>query len=96
MGKRLTKSELTGLLILALIIVAILGLAFGLRGRTENESAGPKMEMEILDTLPTPVETRTVEEKKPKKKSRAKKSAAKKVSGYKEKADPFADTVPKY
>lgn len=100
MKNRFTKTELTGLILLAVLIVAVTGCALLVKScdATGGSSTAPPFEIQVVDTVETPAPThsarKTGEKKKSKKRKKA--SAAKKSSrgSQAQRTDPFADTIP--
>lgn len=100
----LTKTELTGLILLGVLVVAITGIAFlakdcgGSDGASIQEQ-GPRAVISVADTTAMPAKTETVPAK-PRKAKQAKKNAKKRaapaVKAKAEKKDPFSDTIPRY
>lgn len=101
MKKPLGKTEITGLILLALLIAAITGCALLVKDCRGIQENSPEHEIVVLDTLPLPAETQAVKKssrksaKKPKKtkKKNRKKTASKKAPART--VDPFGDTIPR-
>ena len=101
MKKKLTTTEVTGVIMLAVLVAAITSAAFLLKNCSGVQSIqSPEVRVEILDTLATPVNTREAGRdinKKSAKKSK-KRKAGKKVKSESRQGkvkDPFSDTIPK-
>lgn len=94
--KGFSKTELTGLILLAILIILILTASFSLRGCSdEASSSAPPLEIVAVDTADVPVPTVEIKQKKKKSKNKKKKTA-KKGSAPFSRPDPFKDTVPTY
>lgn len=97
MKKGLGKTELTGLILLAILIVGITGCALLLRERSAPKEFHPEPDLktELLDTLPQndQAKKRSGKNQKPKTKKTSKKKGSKKKAAPLRK-DPFADTIP--
>lgn len=102
MKNALSKTELTGLFLLAILVVAITGGAFLLKGCNEAKlpPPDPNLKVESVDTSAPEVkeeEGKKKREKKKKKKGRQSKSSASRSGRETRPArDPFSDTVPRY
>ena len=108
MSKGLNKTELTGLLLLAILIVAVTACAFFLKGCDGNGSDQTEYPVQVVDSLTpgsdyydTTPRKNTSGRSSRKKSGGRKKSAAGKASpgragqkGTPVLTDPFADTIP--
>ena len=107
MKNPLGRSELIGLLLLAIIVVGISLCAIFTRGCSAESSVqqDPQFMVTVLDTLPAPVNTESAAGKSPKKAEKAtKKKSSKSAKSRKKKSsesspafrrtDPFSDTIP--
>lgn len=95
MKNPLTRSEITGLALLVLVIVLVsLGALLPRRCSTPADSLGPEIRLEVIDSAPAPAPTR--KERGPKarkKKSTPTKKAAKSAAKTPQRRDPFTDTI---
>lgn len=102
MGKRFSRTELTGLILLALVIVAITLVAFFLRACSENPTSPQPapLNIEEIDSVAHSErnEASTGIKKKTKGKAGKKKTAKGKAGKAKEtpapRRNPFGDTIP--
>lgn len=102
MGKRFSRTELTGLILLALVIVAITLVAFFMRACSENPTA-PKpqpLNIEVIDSVAHSERNEASAGSKKKAKGRGgkKKTGKGKAGKAKEtpapRRNPFGDTIP--
>lgn len=105
MKSPLNRTELTGLFLLAAIVVGITACAVLMRGCGSSGNPEPKFEVIALDTVPVPVNTESAAGKSPEKAEKAtKKKSSKSAKSRKKKSsvsspafrrsDPFSDTIP--
>lgn len=105
MKSPLNRTELTGLFLLAAIVVGITMCAVLMRGCGSSGNPEPKFEVIALDTVPVPVSTVSLDKpdvkegrtsrKKGETKTRAGKSkTATPKKGAFRRSDPFSDTIP--
>ena len=103
MKNPLSKTELTGLLLLAIIVVAITGAAFFIRGNGPADSAGPAAEAVAespgaSDSLQTNKKEKSSARKDSshkKNKSRKKRPSSSAGKAPARRSDPFSDTIPR-
>lgn len=99
MGKGLSKTELTGLILLALIVVAVTGGSLLLKS-CQPQVQSSMENLEVIDSVKDEKSSPASSSKKPgarKKKSRKRKSATPKSPKIiPVRPDPFADTIPTY
>lgn len=98
----LSKTELTGLILLGILVAAITASAILLRDCSGQSSLqqGPEVKIEIVDTVAAPAPTKETTKKKEKKKrgasGRKKKAPSKKKTPTVNPKNPFTDTIPTY
>lgn len=95
--KGFSKTELTGLVLLAILIILILTASFTLRGCSEENSvSAPPLEIVAMDSVDIPIATEIVSVKGKKTEKKNKKRTRKKSTKISSQPDPFKDTVPTY